>query len=121
MAIGALLTSNAALKSLMRRITSVLTKPFGYRSRATRLSTLSAAVASATAPISVGKARLISLASTSMWIRAVSGMLNVKSRYHELLSASLKRVPIAKMTSAARHVSLTSVVPQNPVIPNTNG
>ena len=48
-------------------------------------------------------------------------MLNVKSRYHELLSASLKRVPIAKMTSAARHVSLTSVVPQNPVIPNTNG
>ena len=81
----------------------------------------SAAAASATTPISVGKLRPISLGSMSMWISAVGGMSKVKPRYHELLSASLNRVPMASMTSAARQVSLTSRVPQKPVMPSTSG
>ena len=56
-----------------------------------------------------------------MWISLVGGMLNVYSGSHELQSASEKRVPSARITSAPRHWSLMNFVPQNPVIPRTNG
>ncbi len=57
----------------------------------------------------------------SICMSFVGGMSNVYSEYQELESASAKRVPSASIQSAFLVVSLTSAVPQNPVIPSTRG
>ena len=51
----------------------------------------------------------------------VGGISNVKRGSHELEFASARRVPTARMRSAARHVSFEIGVPQKPVCPSSRG
>ncbi len=56
-----------------------------------------------------------------MWISRVGGAANVNRGSHELELASASRVPTASMTSAVRHLSLATGVPQKPVMPSSSG
>ena len=56
-----------------------------------------------------------------MWMSRVGGISNVKRVSHELEFASASRVPMARITSAVRHLSFEIGVPQKPVWPSSSG
>ena len=91
-------------RDLLGKLLALACRPARAR-RATRLSTVSACLRSATAPISTGI-----VAADLGWDRCrygsacVGGKLKVYSGSQELQSASEKRVPSAKIQSALRHL-----------------